>query len=81
MLEQRINQNAAEGAEKEQQIAELIHGKHRAAPSRPHARSGQQGHDRQRPAAATGSRAVGEFGGHHYTKALQRRDALALIAE
>ncbi len=43
--------------------------------------AGQQRHDRQWSAAAAGGGAVGEFGGHHHAQTLQRRDALALIAE
>ncbi|MNT42482.1 hypothetical protein D3C72_1789050 [compost metagenome] len=69
MLEQGVNQDCAQCAEEKQQIAQLIHGKYRAAPGRSHAVARQQRHDGQWPAAATRRGAIGEFGGHHHAEA------------
>ncbi|MCY1365034.1 hypothetical protein D9M69_518640 [compost metagenome] len=81
VLEQGINQNPAQGTEEKQQVAQLIHGKHRTAPGRTHAMTRQQSHDRQRPATAAGRGAVGEFGGHHHAEAPEPADLVALIPQ
>ena len=81
MLKQGVNQDAAQGTEKEQQIAQLIHGKHRTATGWAHAAARQQRHDRQRPAAAAGRGAVGKLRGHHHAETFQRCDPIALIAQ
>ncbi len=81
MLKQRVNQNPAQCTKKEQQVTQLIHGEHCAAPRRAYTAAGEQGHDRQWSATAAGCCAVGEFGGHDNAKALHRRDPVTLIAE
>ncbi|MNN62018.1 hypothetical protein D3C81_1772880 [compost metagenome] len=81
VLKQRIQQHGYQCAEEEHQVAELVHGEHRAAARRPYPIVRQHGHQRQRPAAAARRGTNGELGGHHRRQAFQSPESAGLVAQ
>ncbi|MND99233.1 hypothetical protein D3C80_916130 [compost metagenome] len=81
VVEQRVAGDPQHGAEKEQQVVELVGGKHCATARRTNAVAGQQGDQRQRATAAARGGADGELGGHDHAEAAPASQRRALAAE